>query len=343
MKALITGITGMVGSHFAAACRQRGWETVGIARFSAASRQAAIDDPAVVRCDILDQRSLAGVFRRIEPDVIIHMAAQAFNGSSWAMENQTYQANVMGTLHVLQCVQDYTPHARILLACSSAEYGDIGPEDCPLVEDRPLLPITPYAVTKVATERMGYQYFKNYGMRVFLPRMFIHVGTGHPPATAIQNFARQLALIARGRMEPVLRVGNLESARDFIDVRDGVAGMMLLLETGMPGVPVNICTGKAHSIRETLQQLIFASGLDVRVESDPALMRPTDEPLLLGDNSRLRALGWQQQHTFSATLTAVYEDWLARVASSSVPPPHFSLPSGEASGSRRPRNLEGSI
>lgn len=312
MNALITGITGMVGSHFAHACRAKGWKTAGIARFSAASRQAAIDDPSVIRCDIIDARSLANVFKKVRPDVVIHMAAQAFNGSSWNMEDYTYQANVQGTLHVLQCTADYAPEAKVLLACSSAQYGDIQPEDCPLIEDRPLKPITPYAVTKAATEQAGYQYFRNFGMKVYLPRMFIHVGTGHPPATAIQNFARQLALIAKGRLEPVMRVGNLETARDFIDVRDGVEGMMCLLEKGEPGVPVNICTATAHSIRDTLDRLIFASGLKVRVESDPTLFRPTDEPLLLGDNSRLRKLGWQQRHTFDETLAAVYADWLDR-------------------------------
>jgi GDP-4-dehydro-6-deoxy-D-mannose reductase len=312
MNVLITGITGMVGSHFAQACRAKGWKTLGVARFSAASRQAAIDDPAVIRCDITDARSLANVFQKVRPDVVIHMAAQAFNGSSWSMENYTYQANVLGTLNVLQCSVDYAPEAKVLLACSSAQYGDIRPEDCPLQEDRPLKPITPYAVTKAATEQAGYQYFKNFGLKVYLPRMFIHVGAGHPPATAIQNFARQLALIAKGRLEPVMRVGNLETARDFIDVRDGVHGVMCLLENGAPGVPVNICTGTVHSIRDTLNRLISASGLEVQVESDPALFRPTDEPLLLGDNSRLRQLGWRQCHTFDETLAAVYADWLER-------------------------------
>jgi GDP-4-dehydro-6-deoxy-D-mannose reductase len=312
MNALITGITGMVGAHFAHACRAQGWQTRGIARFSAASRQAAVDDPSVIRCDIIDARSLANVFQKVRPDVVIHMAAQAFNGSSWGMENYTYQANVLGTLNVLQCTADYVPEARVLLACSSAAYGDIRPADCPLTEDRPLKPITPYAVTKAATEQIGYQYFRNFGLKVYLPRMFIHVGTGHPPATAIQNFARQLALIAKGRLEPVMRVGHLETARDFIDVRDGVQGMMCLLEKGSPGVPVNICTGQAHSIRDTLNQLISASGLKVQVDSDAALFRPTDEPLLLGDNSRLRQLGWQQRHAFDETLAAVYADWLER-------------------------------
>jgi len=187
-------------------------------------------------------------------------------------------------------------------------------EDCPLVEDRPLRPITPYGVTKAATEMLGYQYFLNHGLKVYLPRMFIHVGTGHPPATAIQNFARQIALIAAGKLEPVVRVGNLESARDFIDVRDGVEAMMTLLDKGEPGVPVNIATGTAHSIRDTLNSLIVASGLKVAVEPDPALFRPTDEPMLLADNSRLRALGWKQRHSFQQTLDAVYADWVARAA-----------------------------
>lgn len=312
MNVLITGITGMVGSHFAQACQARGWNTRGVARFSAASRQAALDDPSVIRCDITDQRNLAAVFQRTRPDVVIHMAAQAFNGMSWAMENYTYQANVTGTLNVLQCCLEHAPKARVLIACSSAEYGDVTPADCPLVEDRPLRPITPYGVTKVATEMIGYQYFKNHGLKVFLPRMFIHVGTGHPPATAIQNFARQLALIAAGKLPPVMRVGNLESARDFIDVRDGVEAMMLLLDEGQPGQPINICTGTAHSIRDTLDLLIQASELEVEVQTDPALLRPSDEPLLLGDNSRLTALGWTQRHSFAQTLAAVYADWTAR-------------------------------
>jgi GDP-4-dehydro-6-deoxy-D-mannose reductase len=312
MKVLITGITGMVGSHFANATRERGWETWGVARFSASSRQAAIDDPSVIRCDITDRHHLGEVFRKVKPNLVIHMAAQAFNGLSWAMENYTHEANCRGTLHVLQCCKEHVPEAKVLIACSSAEYGDVTEADCPLREDRLLKPITPYGVTKVATECLGYQYFQNHGLQVYLPRMFIHVGTGHPPATAIQNFARQLALISRGKLEPVMKVGNLDSARDFIDVRDGVAAMMTLLDTGKPGLPVNIGTGMAHSIRDTLEMLIKASGLTVDVQTDPALLRPSDEPLLLADISRISALGWTQKFSYKQTLDAVFADWLKR-------------------------------
>jgi GDP-4-dehydro-6-deoxy-D-mannose reductase len=313
MKTLITGITGMIGTHVADATRRRGWPTFGLARNSATSRLSAQPDPAVRRCDILDRDALAAVFREIQPELVIHLAAQAFNGISWQAEESTHQANYLGTVNVLRAVRELAPKARVLLACSSAEYGDIQPEDCPLQEARLLRPISPYGVSKVATEALGYQYFANYGIPVFLPRLFINVGTGHPPATAIQNFARQLALITKGRLEPVLRVGTLTTARDFVDVRDSAAAMMLLLERGRPGDPMNVCTGTAHRISDILEMLIEISGVAVKVVEDPALLRPSDEPLLLGDNRKLKALGWAPQYTMRQTLEAVYQDWLTRI------------------------------
>jgi GDP-4-dehydro-6-deoxy-D-mannose reductase len=313
MRVLITGITGMIGLHFARTARLAGWETYGIARSSASSRIAAVEDPAIIRCDIMDQYAVEEAFRRVKPDVVIHMAAQAFNGTSWNTEWTTHQANYLGTANVLRSVRIAAPDSRVLIACSSAEYGDVKPADCPLKEERLLRPISPYGVSKVATEALGFQNFHNYGIKVFLPRLFIHVGAGHPPATAIQNFARQLALIAKRKMEPQVRVGNLETARDFIDVRDGVAGMMQLLEKGQPGQPVNICTGEAVKIGDVLKMLIEISGQQVLVIDDPQFHRPSDEPLLLGDNSRLRALGWKRKYTIRQTLEAVFDDWMNRV------------------------------
>jgi len=313
MKTLITGITGMIGSHFANATKSRGWDTYGIARNSASSRIAAIPDASVIRCDILDRELLDSVIRRVQPELVVHMAAQAFNGVSWDAEESTHLTNYQGTVNVLRATKRYVPHSKVLLACSSAEYGDVDISDCPLVEDRPLRPVSPYGVSKAATESLGYQYFSNYGIPVYLPRLFIHVGTGHPPATAIQNFARQLALIAKGKLSPIIKVGNLSSARDFIDVRDGVEGMMLLLKNGLPGEAVNICTGTSYSIKEVLSILIEISGLNVVVEEDPNLLRLSDEPLLLGDVSKLRSLGWTQKHKIRDTLQDVFDDWMKRV------------------------------
>jgi GDP-4-dehydro-6-deoxy-D-mannose reductase len=313
MVVLITGITGMIGSHFARATRARGWKTYGLARDSAASRMAALQDENIIRSDILDKDALQDTIRKIKPDIVIHTAGQAFNGISWKIENYTHLANGCGTLNFLQACREHCPKAKILLACSSAEYGDVTEAECPLKEERLLRPITPYGVSKVMVETLGYQYYTNYKIKILLPRLFIHVGTGHPPSTAIQNFAMQLALIAKGKLEPVIHVGNLSTARDFIDVRDGVAGMMMMLDKELYGKPVNICTGKAHRISDILNILMEISGLTADIVEDSSLLRPSDEPLLLGDNSKLKSLGWKQKYSIRETLEAVYQDWLERI------------------------------
>lgn len=304
----------MIGGHFVRMLRDKGWDVHGLARPSAASRMYESWDYPVHRVDLLDREATARTIGRIQPDWVIHMAAQAFNGTSWEMESYTHMVNFNSTLNVLWSVRQSVPGAGVLLACSSAEYGCVDPLECPLKEDRPLRPVTPYGVSKVSGEALGFQYHANYGTRVFLPRLFIHVGTGHPPATAIQNFARQLALIRKGRIDPVLKVGRLDTARDFIDVRDGVSAMLALMERGQPGVPVNICNGVAPKIEEVLNLLIEIAGVPVRIEPDPALMRLSDEAVLLGDNSRLKQLGWTRRYALRETLEAVFSDWMNRTA-----------------------------
>ena len=294
MQALITGMTGIIGTHFARAARAGGWYTVGIAGNSASSHLAA-EEADGVRCDMLDVFALEDVFRKVQPEVVVHLAAQAFNGTSWQAEWATHQANYIGTVSVLRCCRTVSPRSRVLLACSSAEYGDVKLEDCPIRE-----------------EALGFQHFHNYGMQVYLPRLFIHVGTG-PPATAIQNFARQIAMIAQDRMPPIVRGGKLETARDFVDVRDGVNALMLQLEKGQPGQPMNISNGEAVSIRDVLRMLIEISGQQVQLIQGEAFIRPVDEPRLLGDNSLIRQLGWILRGTLQQTLEDVYEDWMERV------------------------------
>lgn len=313
MKVLVTGGTGMVGSHFMQSYKEEGAEVYGIARNSASSRMVAVQDKSIIRCDILERDALMKIFKEIQPDIIIHMAAQAFNGDSWNLEYITHQTNYIGTLNVLYCAKELGYDVKVLLACSSAEYGNITPEDCPLKEERLLTPWTPYGVSKAGVEMLGRQYYLNYGLKVYLPRMFIHVGTGHPPATAIQNFARQLALIKKGALEPEIHVGNLSSARDFIDVRDGVEAMRILLEKGNSGEPVNICTGKAYKIQEILDMLVEISGTNAKIISDKSLFRVADEPLLLGDNSKITKLGFEPKYTIQQTLEDVFADWISRI------------------------------
>jgi GDP-4-dehydro-6-deoxy-D-mannose reductase len=312
-RVLVTGSTGMVGSEFVKSYRQAGWEVHGIARPSAAARMYETHNYPVHRIDLLDANATRRIVGKIKPEVVVHMAAQAFNGTSWELENYTHQCNFNSTLHLLQACREFVSEAKVLLACSSAEYGCVDPSDGALKEDRPLKPVTPYGVSKMATEALGFQYFSNYGTQVYLPRMFIHVGTGHPPATAIQNFARQIALIQLGKLEPVIEVGRLDTARDFIDVRDGVAAMGLLLDRGQPGIPVNICNQEAWKIGDVLELLCELGGVKPRIIASEKFMRSSDEVLLLGDASRIRSLGWTRTYSMRQTLEAVLQDWLRRL------------------------------
>ena len=313
MRVFITGITGMVGGEFARAYNLRGDEVCGIARDSAPARMYEGNRSDVIRCDLLDRDQVENVINDVQPDLVIHMAAQAFNGLSWQCESLTHETNYFGSLNLIRAVKHMKHPATMLLACTSAEYGSFKPEECPLKEDRNLRPMSPYGVSKVGMEMIAHQYITNYHMKIFLPRMFIHVGTGHPPATAIQNFARQLAMIAKGQIPPEIHVGNLDTSRDFIDVRDGVAGMMLLAESDYVGIPTNICTGISYKIRDVLDMLIEIAGVTVSIVLDERFVRISDEPILVGDNTRLKSLGWKQEYSIRETLQNVFDDWMKRV------------------------------
>lgn len=313
MKVFVIGSTGMIGTAFTKESRARGFEVFGVARESAASRKSGARDENLIFCDILDPDAIAEAIAKVKPDIIAHFAAQAFNGISWRMETLTHETNYFGTLNVLRAYRAHAPKAKLLLACSSAEYGIVPKEEQPIKEYRLLRPLTPYGVSKAGVETLGYQYFINYKLPIFLPRLFIHVGTGHPPATMIQNFARELALIQKGKQKPIIRVGRLDTARDFIDVRDGVRAMHLLLEKGKAGEPVNICTGTAYSGKQVLGMLMRISGVRAKIKEDKALLRPSDETLLQGDNTRIKRLGWKQEYSLEETLREVYADWLNRV------------------------------
>lgn len=313
MKVLITGITGMIGSTFLEQFVKIGADVYGLARGVNKNYSHLLSEEKFFECDVTDRDMLEDVVTAVKPDVIIHTAAQAYNNTSWKCEYLTHMTNYIGTLNTLKCALKNGPDTKVLLCCSSAEYGLCKADDCPLPEDFPLKPISPYGVSKAGTEQLGFQYFCNYGLKVYLPRMFIHVGVNHQTGNAIQNFARQLALIKKGKQEPVMNVGRTDTARDFIDARDGVRAMMLLLEKGNPGEPVNICTGKSHTIKDTIDLLIKISGLDVTVNSDKSLYRATDEPVLTGDTSKIYSLGFTPEFTFEQTLEAVYKNWLERV------------------------------
>jgi GDP-4-dehydro-6-deoxy-D-mannose reductase len=314
-KVLIVGITGMIGSHLSKFLQEKGLDVSGISRATSSSRNLNGRKPYKhFEGDIMDIKFLREVWQLLHPDLVYHLAAQAYNGESWKAEETTYQLNIKGSRNVFEVCREVTPAARIIPACSSAEYGIVPDEMIPIKEDIvPLRPITPYGVSKSAMEMMARQFHLNYKMDFVLPRLFIHLGPDHPPVTAIQNFARQLAAIKLGLQIPVIKVGNLETARDFVDVRDGVRALWILAQKGISGEVYNQCTGKAYTMKEALGLLIEISGLNVQIETDPNLFRPSDEKLLLGDPSKIESLGWKSEIPFKQTLADIYDNWLSRL------------------------------
>lgn len=314
-KVLITGITGMIGKHLADFLQEKGMEVAGISRATSSSRYIT-EKYAYPHFagDIMDRNFLREVWQKFQPDLVYHLAGQAYNGESWKAEDTTYLFNIQGSRNVFEICKEFSPEARIIPACSSAEYGFVPEKLLPIKEDKVTpRPITPYGVSKLAMESMARQFHLNYKMDFVLPRLFIHLGPDHPPVTAIQNFARQLAAIKLKKQPPIIKVGNLESSRDFVDVRDGVRALWLLAQKGVSGEVYNICTGKAHTMKESLNLLIKISGVKVKIETDPALFRPSDEKLLLGDPSKIQALGWKAKIPFKQTLTDIYNNWIDRL------------------------------
>ncbi len=314
-KVIITGITGMIGKHLAKLLQEEGCEVFGISRATSASRYIQKDESYThFKGDIMDKNFLREVWEKVKPDLVYHLAAQAYNGESWKAEDTTYQLNIEGSRNVFNVCREYSPKARIIPACSSAEYGIVPENMIPINEDSiQLKPITSYGVSKSAMEMMARQYHLNYDMDFVFPRLFIHLGPDHPPVTAIQNFASQIAAIKLNLQSPIIKVGNLETARDFVDVRDGVKALWLLAQKGVSGEVYNICTGKAYTMKESLGYLIKMSGVDISVETDKNLFRPSDEKILLGDATKINLLGWKAEIPFQQTLTDIYNNWLNRL------------------------------
>ena len=317
MNYLITGITGFAGSHLAEYLLSRGDGAVhGTLRWR--SRTENIDHLrgriVLHECDIRDATAVREVIRKVKPDRIFHLAAQSYVPMSWVAPSETLTTNIIGQTNLLEAVRATGCDCRIQIAGSSEEYGLVLPGETPIKETNPLRPLSPYAVSKVAQDLMGYQYFKSYGLRVVRTRAFNHTGPRRGEVFVTSNFARQIAEIEKGKKPPVIQVGNLEAVRDFTDVRDTVVAYFLALERGEPGEVYNVATGQGHKIGAMLQILLEKSRVQVKVEQDPSRLRPSDVELLVGDPSKLeQQTGWKRNYSFEQTLEDLLNYWRAKV------------------------------
>ena len=320
MRLLITGITGFVGSHMAEYALAHGAEVFGSSRWR--SRTENIEhlrsQIKLIECDLRDLASVRGLLETAEPTHVVHLAAQSFVGASWQTPAETLSTNIISQVNLLEGIRRFSIAPRVLVVGSSEEYGFVCPDELPIRETNPLRPLSPYAVSKVAQDMMGYQYFMSYGLPIIRTRAFNHEGPRRGEVFVTSNFAKQVAEIEAGMREPMMSVGDLTTRRDFSDVRDVVRGYWLLLERGEPGEVYNLCSGRSWAIQQVLEFLLEQSRVKrIAVETDPARLRPSDVMILEGDSSKIRkATGWEVEIPFERTLKDLLAYWRQRTMSS---------------------------
>ncbi len=315
-RVLVTGVTGFAGSHLVDYMLTRNdCEIFGIQRWRSPMEniEHVKDKITLVECDLRDASSTRDTLERIRPDWIFHLAAQSFVPTSWSAPTESLTTNVLGELNLFEAVRRIGLACRIQLACSSEEYGMVYPDELPIRETNPLRPLSPYAVSKVAQDMLGYQYWMSWKVDCVRTRGFNHEGPRRGPVFVASDFAKQIADIEKGRKEPVLHVGNLEAKRDFTDVRDMVRGYWLALEKCEPGEVYNLCSGKAYSIQQVLDLLLGMTKAKIEVRQDRLRLRPSDVPVLLGDRTKFtQATGWEPVIPFEQTLRDMLDFWRAR-------------------------------
>ena len=322
--ALITGITGFAGSHLAEyllANHRDDVKVTGTHRWRSPldNIEGILGEVELHETDLTDLHSVYRTLEKVRPDYIFHLAAQSFVPTSWSAPSATFEANVIGQTNLFEGVRALGLDPVIQIACSSEEYGLVHPEETPITESNPLRPLSPYAVSKMGQDFLGYQYFQSYGIKAIRTRGFNHTGPRRGKVFVTSNFAMQLAMIKAGRSAPVIRVGNLDAIRDFTDVRDMVRAYYLAVTRAKPGEVYNIASGVGITIRELLDRLVELAGVEVTIEQDPARMRPSDVEILLGDSSKFRDdTGWAPEIPFDRTLKDTFDYWQERIAAGRI-------------------------
>lgn len=301
---MVTGAGGFVGGYLLDALRAAEYEIYAYA--------GPHDGGKLPRIDLTDRKSVERAVEAAYPDVIFHLAAQTFVPTSLGAPLETYVTNTLGTAHLAHSVRRYAAAGnampRIVFASSSEVYGQRSYAENPLSESLAPRPANPYSASKAAAEAILLGEAQSFGLDVVIARAFNHIGPGQSDRFVVSNFAEQLARIARGEGRELL-VGNLEAKRDYSDVRDVVAAYVALAQRGQSGEIYNVCSGVARSVREVLRELILVAHVPVEVREDPARMRPSDVPLFVGENAKLRAAtGWEPQIPFARSIREVFLD-----------------------------------
>ena len=326
-RALITGITGMVGSHLAEYLLEHtNWEIMGMCRWRSpldnlskiAGRINAGDNVSLLYGDLRDTLSIQNVVAKAKPDYVFHLAAQSFPRTSFDSPLDTMDTNIQGTVRVLDALREHAPKAIVHVCASSEIFGRVPREKLPIDEECSFHPASPYAISKVGTDLVGRFYAEAYGMTVMTTRMFTHTGPRRGDVFAESTFAKQIAMIEHGRIPPVVKVGNLQSLRTIADVRDAVrAYYMLVTVNPIAGSYYNIGGTHSCTIKDVLDTLLsFSTHKDkIRIEVDPDRLRPIDADLQVPNTAKFAAhTGWKPEIRYDKTLRDLLDYWRHRVA-----------------------------
>jgi len=312
-RILITGASGFAGRHLAGhLLTSTSWEITGLQTHVA----APLDGVRMLSCDLLDADLTKRVIAHHQPEIIFHLAAQAYVPKAVANPAGTLNTNIIAQVNLLEACRAVRIDPIIVVVSSADIYGDVPPNQSPIRETQPFRPRNPYAVSKATQDLLGLQYALSYGMRIVRVRPFNHIGPGQNERFVVSSLARQIAEIEAGRADPVLLVGNLDAQRDFLDVRDVVRAYALVAREEFAGDVFNVASGEARPIQAVLDYLLCLTQVDVDVHQDPARLRPSDIPVLLGDATKLtQATGWQPEIAFEQSLADTLNEWRRRIAS----------------------------
>jgi GDP-4-dehydro-6-deoxy-D-mannose reductase len=313
-RVLITGSTGFAGSHLVEYYARRGWAVHGTHRTPVIDGGWLPPGVTLHQIDLCDRRAVVDLVTRIRPNVICHLAARSSVSASLDDPVGTIADNTAAQHAVLEAALAADNEIRVLVVGSADEYGPIGPDQNPVDEDHPLLPRTPYAISKVVQDLMGQAYSVTDELQVVRVRPFLQLGPRRSDRFVAGSFARQIAEIALGLRDPVLRVGNINLERDFTDVRDVVRAYALAAEEGVPGQVYNVASGRAVTLRHMLQVMLDAANVEAELRVDQAIARPGEPLRLIGTAARLTAqTGWSPTISFEQSAVDTLVHWQQRI------------------------------
>lgn len=314
---LITGISGFVGGHFTRFIQHKKPDYVihGLSRSKPAwdfieNRDSILDAITFHQCDLLDSKKINNIIGELQPDYILHLASFSSVSQSWREPLTSFLNNTNAFLNIVESVRIHNLNTKILSVGSSEEYGIVKENDLPLTEKKPVAPANPYAVARVSEEHLAQIYAKGYHLDICCTRSFNHIGPGQSDQFVVSSIAKQFAEIAINNKKPIIKIGEGSIIRDFIDIEDVIRAYNAILVKGVAGEVYNVCSGRGYSIKDIITSISELTRIPVIVEQNQNLLRPIDNPVLIGSYDKLRtSIGWKPDYPIEKSLETIYSYW----------------------------------